>query len=115
MELHAKGLVRENRSPRARDPQAGGLTSIRFRQHSARRDWRGIRGEGFEMTIVDMSDVMNVHTPGWGGYAGNKMYYAHNLQTQMTAAHRIAPALHVGADFDGAMHATDTRKCHSAS
>ena len=33
------------------------------------------------MKIIDMSHVMNVHTPGWVGYAGNKMYYAQNLQT----------------------------------
>ncbi len=34
------------------------------------------------MKIIDMSHVMNVHTPGWVGYAGNKMYYAQNLQTR---------------------------------
>ena len=33
------------------------------------------------MKIIDMSHVMNVHTPGWVGYAGNRMYYAQNLQT----------------------------------
>ena len=61
------------------------------------------------MKIVDLSHVMNVHTPGWVGYAGNKMYYASNLQTQMIAAQRIETALHVGTHFDGAMHATDNR------
>ncbi len=25
------------------------------------------------MKIVDLSHVMNVHTPGWVGYAGNKI------------------------------------------
>jgi kynurenine formamidase len=53
---------------------------------------------------------MNVHTPGWVGYAGNKMDYAQNLQTQMIVAQRIDTALHVGTHFDGAMHATDNRK-----
>ena len=62
------------------------------------------------MKIIDMSHVMNVHTPGWVGYAGNKMYYAQNLQTQMIVAQRIDTALHVGTHFDGAMHATDNRK-----
>ena len=33
------------------------------------------------MKIIDLSHKMNVHTPGWVGYAGNKMYYAQNLQT----------------------------------
>jgi kynurenine formamidase len=67
------------------------------------------------MKIVDMSHVMNVHTPGWVGYAGNKMYYAQNLQTQMIVAQRIDTALHVGTHFDGPMHATDDCKGDMAS
>ncbi len=67
------------------------------------------------MKIVDLSHTMSVHTPGWVGYAGNKMYYAQNLQTQMIVAQRIETALHVGTHFDGAMHATDGRKGDMAS
>jgi len=67
------------------------------------------------MQVVDLSHVMNVHTPGWVGYAGNKMYYAQNLQTQMIVAQRIETALHVGTHFDGAMHATDGRGGDMAS
>src|SRR5207248_1006427 len=67
------------------------------------------------MKIVDMSHVMNVHTPGWVGYAGNRMYYAQNLQTQMIVAQRIETALHVGTHFDGAMHATDDPKGDTGS
>jgi len=67
------------------------------------------------MKIVDMTHTMNVHTPGWVGYAGNKMYYAQNLQTQMIVAQRIETALHVGTHFDGAMHATDGRTGDMAS
>ena len=67
------------------------------------------------MKIVDLSHVMNVHTPGWVGYAGNKMYYAQNLQTQGILAQRIETALHVGTHFDGAMHATDGRSGDMAS
>jgi kynurenine formamidase len=67
------------------------------------------------MKIVDLSHVMNVHTPGWVGYAGNKMYYAQNLQTQGILAQRIELALHVGTHFDGAMHATDGRSGDMAS
>jgi len=55
------------------------------------------------MKIVDLSHLMNVHTPGWVGYAGNKMYYAQNLQTKMIVAQRIDTALHVGTHIDGAM------------
>ncbi len=62
------------------------------------------------MKIVDLTHMMNIHTPGWVGYAGNKMYYAQNLQTKMIVAQRIDTALHVGTHFDGAMHATDNPK-----
>jgi kynurenine formamidase len=51
------------------------------------------------MKIIDMSHVMNVHTPGWVGYAGNKMYYAQNLQTVGIVAQRIDTAMHVGTHF----------------
>src|SRR5262249_52606597 len=77
-----------------------------FPAHSAARH---------SMKIVDLSHSMSVHTPGWVGYAGNKMYYAQNLQTQMIVAQRIDTALHVGTHFDGAMHATDGRKGDMAS
>ena len=59
------------------------------------------------MKIVDLSHLMNVHTPGRVGYAGNQMYYAQNLQTKMIVAQRIDTALHVGTHIDGAMHGTD--------
>jgi kynurenine formamidase len=57
--------------------------------------------------IVDLTHLMNVHTPGWVGYAGNKMYYAQNLQTKQIVAQRIDTALHVGTHIDGAMHGAD--------
>src|SRR5260370_14628772 len=53
---------------------------------------------------------MKVDSAGWVGYAGNKLYYAQNLQTQMIVAQRIETAVHVGTHFDGAMHATDGRR-----
>ena len=61
------------------------------------------------MKIVDLTHTMSIHTPGWVGYAGNKMYYAQNLQTQGIVAQRIETSLHAGTHFDGAMHATDGR------
>jgi hypothetical protein len=36
------------------------------------------------MKIVDLSHLVNVHTPGWVGYASSQMYYAQNLQTGVT-------------------------------
>lgn len=59
------------------------------------------------MRIVDLTHLMNIHTPGWVGYAGNKMYYTQNLQTRQIVAQRIDMALHVGTHLDGAMHAAD--------
>ena len=59
------------------------------------------------MKMVDLSHVMNMHTPGWVGYAGNQVYYAQNLQTKSIVAQRIDMALHVGTHIDGAMHAAD--------
>jgi kynurenine formamidase len=67
------------------------------------------------MQMVDLSHPMSVHTPGWVGYAGNKMYYAQNLQTVSIVAQRIDTALHVGTHFDGALHATDGRNGDMAS
>ena len=61
------------------------------------------------MKMVDLSHMMNVHTPGWVGYAGNKMYYVQNLQTKSIVAQRIETAMHAGTHIDGAMHATDAK------
>jgi kynurenine formamidase len=67
------------------------------------------------MKLVDLSHTMNVHTPGWVGYAANKMYYAQNLQTVHINAQRVDTALHVGTHFDGAIHATDDQNGDMAS
>ena len=61
------------------------------------------------MKIIDLSHMMNLHTPGWVGYAGNKMYYAQNLQTGGIVAQRVDTAMHVGTHLDGAMHASDVK------
>src|SRR5207244_3915334 len=58
------------------------------------------------MKVVDLSHVMNVHTPGWVGYAGNKMYYAQNLQSRRTVGRGFETALNFGRLFDGARKAT---------
>src|SRR3954462_12675932 len=81
--------------------------ATRQEKHRTRQDKGAGPPEGPPMKIVDMSHVMNVHTPGWVGYAGNKMYYAQNLQTKRIVAPRIDTALHAGTHIDGAMHGTD--------
>lgn len=59
------------------------------------------------MQMVDLAHTMNIHTPGWVGYAGNKMYYAQTLQTNRIVAQRIESSLHTGTHLDGAMHSAD--------
>ena len=59
------------------------------------------------MRIADLTHTMNIHTPGWVGYAGGKLYYAQTLQTNKIVAQRIDMAMHSGTHLDGAMHATD--------
>ena len=61
------------------------------------------------MKMVDLSHMMNLHTPGWVGYAGNQMYYVQNLQSKAIVAQRIETAMHAGTHLDGAMHATDAK------
>lgn len=59
------------------------------------------------MQMVDLAHTMNIHTPGWVGYSGNKMYYAQTLQTNRIVAQRIESSLHTGTHLDGAMHSAD--------
>ena len=61
------------------------------------------------MKLVDLSHMMNVHTPGWVGNVGNQMYYTQNLQTRRMVTQRIETGLHAGTHFDGAMHASDVK------
>lgn len=56
------------------------------------------------MRMVDLSHPWDIHTPGWVGYAGNKIYYAQTFQTNRVVAQRIETALHVGTHIDAPMH-----------
>jgi kynurenine formamidase len=59
------------------------------------------------MEIVDLTHDWGVHTPGWVGYGGSKMYYTRNLQTHRIVAQEIETSLHSGTHLDGQMHGTD--------
>lgn len=59
------------------------------------------------MRIVDLSHPWNMHTPGWIGYPGSKIYYTQTLQTNRIVSQRIETSLHVGTHLDGPMHAAD--------
>lgn len=59
------------------------------------------------MEIVDLSHNWGLHTPGWVGYAGSKIYYTQTLQTNRIVSQRIETSLHTGTHLDGPMHGTD--------
>ena len=59
------------------------------------------------MKIVDLSHPINLHTPGWVGYPGSKMYYTQTLQTNRVVSQRFETSLHVGTHLDGPMHMAD--------
>lgn len=59
------------------------------------------------MRIVDLTHPWGLHTPGWVGYPGSKMYYTQNLQTNQIVSQRIETSLHSGTHLDGPMHGTD--------
>lgn len=59
------------------------------------------------MRIVDLSHPWGLHTPGWTGYPGPKVYYTQNLHTQRVVSMAIETALHVGTHMDAEMHFAD--------
>lgn len=60
------------------------------------------------MKIVDLTHPWSIHTPGWVGYPGGKLYYTQNLQTNQIVSQRLEVSLHSGTHLDGPMHGTDT-------
>lgn len=59
------------------------------------------------MKLVDLSHPWGMHTPGWVGYPGSKIYYTQTLQTNRIVSQRIETSLHVGTHLDGPLHAAD--------
>lgn len=59
------------------------------------------------MKIVDLTHPWGIHTPGWVGYPGGKIYYTQNLQTNQIVSQKIETSLHSGTHLDGPMHGTD--------
>lgn len=59
------------------------------------------------MRIVDLTHPWGIHTPGWVGYPGGKLYYTQNLQTNQIVSQKIETSLHSGTHLDGPMHAAD--------
>ena len=44
------------------------------------------------MRLVDLSHPWNMHTPGWVGYPGSKIYYTQTLQTNRIVSQRVVIA-----------------------
>jgi kynurenine formamidase len=59
------------------------------------------------MKVVDLTHPWSIHTPGWTGYPGPKLYYTQNFHTQRIVSQAIETALHVGTHLDAEMHASD--------
>jgi kynurenine formamidase len=59
------------------------------------------------MKVVDLTHPWSIHTPGWTGYPGPKMYYTQNFHTQRIVSQAIETALHVGTHIDAEMHGAD--------
>ncbi len=47
------------------------------------------------MKLVDLSQPWNMHTPGWIGYPGSKIYYTQTLQTNRLVSQRLETSLYV--------------------
>lgn len=62
------------------------------------------RANGFPKRLVDLSHALSIHTPGWVGYPGLKLYYTQNLQTNRIVSQRIETSLHVGTHLDAPLH-----------
>lgn len=62
------------------------------------------------MKVVDLTHPWSIHTPGWTGYPGPKMYYTQNFHTQRIVSQAIETALHVGTHIDAEMHGFDGGK-----
>jgi kynurenine formamidase len=46
------------------------------------------------MKVVDLTHPWSIHTPGWVGYPGGKLYYTQNLQTNQIVSQRLEVSLH---------------------
>src|SRR4051812_33243699 len=54
--------------------------------------------------MVDLTHPMSIHTPGWVGYPGLKLYYTQTLQTNRVISQRVEMSLHSGTHLDAPMH-----------
>lgn len=61
----------------------------------------------FPLRLVDLTHPLSMHTPGWVGYPGMKLYYTQNLQTNRIVSQVVETALHVGTHLDAPLHGVE--------
>ena len=56
------------------------------------------------MRLVDLSHPVTMHSPGWVGYPGMKMWYFQTHQTHGIVSQMIETPLHLSTHLDAPMH-----------
>lgn len=56
------------------------------------------------MRLVDLTHPLSIHSPGWVGYPGFKMWYQQTHHTDGIVSQIIETPLHVSTHIDGEMH-----------
>lgn len=56
------------------------------------------------MRLVDLSHPVTIHSPGWVGYPGMKLWYLQTHQTNGIVSQMIETPLHLSTHIDGEMH-----------
>src|SRR5437667_8176437 len=56
------------------------------------------------MRLVDLSHPVTIHSPGWVGYPGMKMWYFQTHQTNGIVSQMIETPLHLSTHLDSEMH-----------
>ena len=56
------------------------------------------------MRVVDLSHAVTIHSPGWVGYPGMKMWYFQTHQTHGIVSQMIETPLHLSTHLDSEMH-----------
>jgi kynurenine formamidase len=56
------------------------------------------------MRLVDLTQPLSIHTPGWVGYPSMKLYYFQRHATNGIVSQMLELPLHTGTHLDGEMH-----------
>ncbi|ATW27770.1 cyclase family protein [Candidatus Formimonas warabiya] len=56
------------------------------------------------MRLVDLTNPMSIHSPGWVGYPAPKLWYIQQHHTNGIVSQMIETPLHIGTHLDSEMH-----------